>query len=241
MTIQISDYYSNDQDLPMVHITDQSLITPDSVAVWPMRSLEDISGNGNALVWPGGAFDADGAGAVLTTANPIATPVAETDEMTVLMVYRIDSSTSPSSMLLGNLTPAAAPYAGVRLAYNYQSSTGNWLASTGLASPSAIIAANAIPASGAWVAHAYTTSTARGRIQHVSRSGTVVSSTFTQRAKGGALYLNGLPASVPSQVQTGNAGYLGYVAIYGRELDVEEIVDKIGYMVTLMAERGVTV
>lgn len=240
MTIEISDYFTDDPDLPLADPR-LALNNENCLAIWDMQSTLDASGNGNNLTWDG-TFDPS-TGAVLTAGEGgvITTPIFEQDEMTILLAYNlVQPASGVNAVLFSNFVPAVAPFAGTRLSYNGSSASGTFAVATGLASPSAATLTNATIVN-AWTLQAYTISAANSRMQRVNRTGGVNTATISSRAKGGRLYLNGMPASVPAAIKTGFAGALGFAAVYDRELTTVEITAYLDVMASLMASRGVSI
>lgn len=234
MRIVLDTQFTN-PDLPLVDPL-FALITPELIAGYGMQSNKDFSGNGRDFTW-GGSFSS--AGAVLTNdANGIiTTPVTEQDAMTIIFAWNIAPVSGQISHVIGNMTPAAAPFSGFRHYIN-ASAVGNTSAGTGLASPQTQSFSGG--AHGAWTAQALTISPTK--MQKVTHSGSVLSVNLTSRSKSPLpFYVNGVPADVAAPQRGGLTGTIGLLAFYKAEYSVDKIKSLLDGAASIMAERGVTV
>lgn len=216
---------------PLVN-TVLGLNAESSIATWGMDSKTDYSNNGHSLITDN-AFNNKGMVLVPAAGNNAETGVAEPDDFSFVICLNIPSVPSQNAYIISNFSPAAAPYAGIRLV---QSTSGAGLlhVATGSAT-SPTVTEVVIPNITGGVT--YFSATISSSLVSVTRAnGDVIETAITGgRAKSSTTFLlNGSP--VPA-VNYGANGIMLGLALYGSVLTPEESAEKREAMRVLAESR----
>ncbi|MCU5775139.1 hypothetical protein N5923_23225 [Erwiniaceae bacterium BAC15a-03b] len=210
------------------------LLRASTIEIFDMLSADGATG---ALSMDfAGTFGAQGAIATATT--PLNTNIIEQDNMTLIFCWKIDRVTGTQHMGMGNLSPAAAPFTGFRLA-TAANNTPTMIVASGVTSPSNY-SLSSVGYSQAWTVQ--TIQISNTLIKRISHAGAEVSAAVTTRAKSTLpIYLNGLPDAFDASLKTGAPGTIGMFCAYSEILATADCVTLMDAIAAIMADRGVTV
>lgn len=210
--------------------------TQDSTGTYSMANAMDFSGLGNNLTTVA-AFNSQGM--VCTPTGTSATmPVAETAELSFAIAINIPATpVGGAANILSTVTPALAPFTGLRLTQS-TAGTGVILVASGVASPtSTLLDMGGI--TGGWTVFAVSISATK--IEYVRGSGATSSATITpsRSESSNNIVINGAPTG--SQITNGVAGTIGGLALYSKALSVAEMTQQINNMRVFMNTKGLMI
>jgi hypothetical protein len=210
--------------------------TVDSIGTYSMANSRDYSGLGNNLVTTG-AFNS--LGMICTpTGSSANMPIAETAQLSFVMALNIPANPSGGAAnILSTITPASAPFTGLRLTQSV-SGSGSILVASGVTSPSSTTL-DMGGITGGWTVFAVSISATK--IEYVRGSGTTNSTAITpsRSVSTNKIVINGAPAG--SQITNGVTGTIGALVLYNKALSVAEMTQQINNMRVFMATKGVTI
>lgn len=234
MSLQIEN--TNYDDIYPLAFPVMTLNTADSIGTYSMVNARDYSGLGNNLATEA-AFNSQGM--VCTATGSSATmPITETAQLSFVIALNIPANPSGGAAnILSTITPASAPFTGLRLTQS-TSGSGSILVASGVASPSSTTL-DMGGITGGWTVFAVSISATK--IEYVRGSGTTNSATITPSRSVSTknIVINGAPAG--SQITNGVTGTIGGLALYSKALSVAEMTQEINNMRVFMATKGVTI
>lgn len=228
----------NNPDLPLVDPL-MGLVNDSTVAVYGMMDKLDSSGRSSPLE-TSVKFDAQGAILTPDAASVITTPVAQTDEFTVIYAWNLTRPSGVTAVMLNTMTPASAPYSGVRMA---TSAVGQEFiqSGTGKTSPT-INSLDTYHSTGNWIVQAISMNATRldkYRLNNSSVEGMDLVNTPVNI--GTKWRINGVGPDLPAPITGGYNGKLGLVAFYNKKLDQETIAALLVKAGKVLQNRGITV
>jgi len=226
----------DNSDLPQIDPL-RTLVNDYSLGVYGMLSSADAAFNAGALTFAG-EYNSEGAVLTQDSTSVITFPVAEVEEMTILVCWDLHTRTDMNQVALGNLSPSSAPYSGFRHV-RYTTGVQYTQIATGATSPSLTL--QSVGSFGAWTAQALQiTNSVFRRITH---AGDVTETALSARVMSdlGYFYANGSPDSLATPAGGGQEGTMGLVAFYNKIFTTDEVVSMLDSVAEVMAARGVTI
>ncbi|MBL3522893.1 hypothetical protein IM876_09475 [Serratia plymuthica] len=216
---------------PILGLNDSS-----STATWGMDGLTDYSNNGHPLV-TGNTFNSQGMVCAHAAGNSAETNVFEPDNFTFVICLNIPASPSQTAYIFSNFTPAAAPYAGIRLV---QSTAGAGLLHVATGSSTSPTVTEVIIPSITGGPTLFSGTASSSEVTVTRSSGTLISTPVTGgRVKNtGSFLLNGSPVS---SVNYGVDGVIIGLAFYNTVLSSTVQTDKREAMRSWAASKGIIV
>ncbi|AVJ17225.1 hypothetical protein CLM71_08820 [Serratia sp. MYb239] len=213
-----------------------SMNDPASFGTYSMASRRDFSGRGNDLI-TAASFNTQGmVGTKVGSAAEI--PVVEPDALTVVMAINLPANPAEARNIISTLSPAVAPWVGFRLTQG-TNGVGTIRVATGVTDPASTTGLDIGGITGGWTAFAFTISDSKIAFLRGSGANGTADITAGRAKSGNTIFLNGAPAG--SQITDGADGTYGGVAVYEREMTLQEMAAQINNMRVFMATKGVVV
>jgi len=225
------DTVIDNPDLPLIEPA-LALVRPSTIEVFDMLSPSGITG----ALSLGYAGTFNSIGAVLEADKPLNTNVIERDDMTFIVCWNMERASGQAVNALGNLSPATAPFTGLRLGTG-TNNAASFLVASGNTSPTNF---GVTPAThtGAWTVQAYQAS--NSMVKRITHGGSETMTAVTSRVKSSSpIYLNGLPFASP--ITAGTTGTIGMFCAYNEIIPTAECVDLMDKIASIMGSRGVAV